>query len=245
MSTQILNDDTFGLLGVPARASTRQMSYGGVIVKSLFLLVLTVACAIAGWNLSEGAQPSSGMWFFLGYILLIALTFAAAGNPRIAAVAGIVYALLMGTWMGAISHVYEVYYEGIVGAAIGVTLMVFLATLLLYSTRVIRVTGRFVAVMSIALFGILLLYLAGWIFTLFGVDLNFWNEPTAIGIGIQIVIAIVAALSLTLDFAVIEGGVKQGAPKDYEWYSAFGLQTTLVWLYLEILRLLALLSGNR
>lgn len=221
------------------------MTYGGVIVKSLFLLTLTITCAAFGWNVAEGAQPSSGLWFFLGYMLLIALTFAAAGNPRIAAVAGTVYALLMGTWMGAISRVYETYYEGIVGAAIGVTLMVFLATLLLYSFRVIRVTKRFVAVMSIALFGILLLYLTGWILTLFGVDLNFWNEPTPLGIGIQIVISIVAALSLTLDFSFIETGVKQGAPKDYEWYSAFGLQTTLVWLYLEVLRLLALLSGNR
>jgi uncharacterized YccA/Bax inhibitor family protein len=221
------------------------MTYGGVIVKSLFLLTLTIACAVVGWNLTEGAQPSSGFWFFLGYMLLIALTFAAAGNPRLAAPAGIVYALLMGTWMGAISRVYETYYEGIVGAAIGATLMVFLATLILYSTRAIRVTGRFVAVMSIALVGILFLYLAGWIFALFGVDLNFWSQPTTLGIGIQIVIAIVAALSLTLDFAVIEGGVKQSAPKEYEWYSAFGLQTTLVWLYLEILRLLALLSANR
>jgi uncharacterized YccA/Bax inhibitor family protein len=240
-----LNDSTFTLPGVPARASTREMSYGGVIVKSLFLLILTVACAVFGWNVAEGAQPSSGMWFFLGYMLLLALTFAAAGNPRLAAPAGVVYALLMGTWMGSISRVYETYYEGIVGAAIGVTLMVFLATLVLYSTRVIRVTGRFVAVMAIAMFGILLLYLAGWIFAIFGVDLNFWNEPTSLGIGIQVAIAIVAALSLTLDFAVIETGVKQRAPKDYEWYAAFGLQTTLVWLYLEILRMLALLSGNR
>jgi uncharacterized YccA/Bax inhibitor family protein len=240
-----LNADTFAAPGVSARASTREMSYGGVIVKSLFLLTLTVACAVVGWNLAEGAEPQSGLWFFLGYMLLLALTFAAAGNPKLAAPAGVIYALLMGTWMGSISRLYEAYYEGIVGAAIGVTLMVFLATLLLYSTRVIRVTGRFVAVMSIALFGILLLYLGGWIFSLFGVELNFLYEPTPVGIGIQILIAVVAALSLTLDFSFIESGVKEGAPKDFEWYCAFGLQTTLVWLYLEILRLLALLSGNR
>jgi uncharacterized YccA/Bax inhibitor family protein len=200
---------------------------------------------MAGWNAAEGAQPQSGLWFFLGYMLLLALTFAAAGNPRIAAPAGVLYALLMGTWMGSISRLYEEYYDGIVGAAIGVTLTVFLATLLLYATRVIRVTRRFVVVMSIAIFGILLLYLAGWLFSIFGVDLNFLFSPTPVGIALQIVIAVVAALSLTLDFAVIETGVKQGAPKAYEWYGAFGLQTTLVWLYLEILRLLALLAANR
>lgn len=244
MSQQVLNAETFAAPAI-ASSDARAMSYGGTIVKSLFLLVLTVGCAIGGWNAAEGAEPQSGLWFFLGYILLLALTFAAAGNPRIAAPAGVLYALLMGTWMGSISRLYEEYYDGIVGAAIGVTLTVFLATLLLYSLRVIRVTGRFVAVMSIAIFGILLLYLAGWIFSIFGVELNFLYSPTPVGIGLQIVIAVVAALSLTLDFAVIETGVKQQAPKEYEWYGAFGLQTTLVWLYLEILRLLALLSGNR
>lgn len=245
MSTQVLNADTFSAPALSARADARTMSYGGVIVKSLFLLTLTVACAVFGWNLAEGEQPQSGLGFFLGYMLLLGLTFAAAGNPRIAAVAGTLYALLMGTWMGAISRLYEDYYEGIVGAAIGVTLTVFLATLLLYATRVIRVTKRFAAVIMIAIFGILLLYVAGWIFSIFGVELNFLYEPTPLGIGIQVLIAIVAALSLTLDFSFIERGITAGAPKDYEWYSAFGLQTTLVWLYLEILRLLALLSGNR
>lgn len=244
MSQQVLNADTFAAPAITGD-STRTMSYAGTIVKSLFLLIITVACAVGGWNAAEGAEPQSGLWFFLGYMLLLALTFAAAGNPRIAAPAGVVYALLMGTWMGSISRLYEEYYDGIVGGAIGVTLTVFLATLLLYMTRAIRVTGRFVAVMSIAIFGILLLYLAGWIFSIFGVELNFLYSPTPVGIGLQIVIAIVAALSLTLDFAVIETGVTQQAPKDYEWYGAFGLQTTLVWLYLEILRLLALLAGNR
>jgi uncharacterized YccA/Bax inhibitor family protein len=244
VSQQVLNAETFAAPALIGDDS-RTMSYGGTIIKSLFLLVLTVGCAMAGWNAAEGAQPQSGLWFFLGYMLLLALTFAAAGNPRIAAPAGVLYALLMGTWMGSISRLYEEYYDGIVGAAIGVTLTVFLATLLLYATRVIRVTRRFVVVMSIAIFGILLLYLAGWLFSIFGVDLNFLFSPTPVGIALQIVIAVVAALSLTLDFAVIETGVKQGAPKAYEWYGAFGLQTTLVWLYLEILRLLALLAANR
>ncbi|MGH2907047.1 MAG: Bax inhibitor-1/YccA family protein [Solirubrobacterales bacterium] len=243
MSTQILNAETYsGAEAVRGDAAT--MSYGGVIAKSLFLLVLTVICAVVGWDLAADAVPQSGMWFFLGYILLIALTFAAAGNPKIALPAGVLYALLMGTWMGAISRVYEDYYEGIVGAAIGVTLMVFLATLLLYATRVIRVTARFAAVMTIALCGILFLYLFGWLLSIFGADLNFLNEPTPTGIAIQIAIAVIAALSLTLDFSFIETGVEQGAPKDYEWYTAFGLQTTLVWLYLEILKLLALLANR-
>jgi uncharacterized YccA/Bax inhibitor family protein len=242
MSTQVLNADTFVAPALTDRGAVRPMTYGGTIVKSLFLLILTVACAFFGWNVVGDTQPQSGMWFFLGYILLLGLTFAAAGNPKIAAPAGVLYALLMGTWMGAISAVYETYYDGIVGAAIGVTLAVFLGVLILYSTRVIRVTKRFTAVMMIALFGILIFYVFALLLSAFGFDLKALSEPTPLGIGIQVAIAVVAALSLSLDFSFIEQGVKTGAPKDYEWYCAFGLQTTLVWLYLEILRLLAILN---
>lgn len=243
MSTQVLNDQTFAEVSSGwSKDKTAEMTYGGVIAKSAFLLTLTVACGFLGWNLAADAEPQSGLWFFLGFILLIALTFAAAGNPRIAAPAGIVYALLMGTWMGSVSRLYEDYYDGIVGAAIMATLAVFLGVLLLYSVRAIRVTGRFTAVIMISLVGILLLYLFGFVMELLGVNLNFVNEPTPLGFAIQIFIVIIAALSLSLDFNVIETGVEEGAPKDYEWYAAFGLQTTLVWLYLEVLRLLALFA---
>jgi uncharacterized YccA/Bax inhibitor family protein len=184
------------------------------------------------------------MWFFLGYILLIALTFAAVNNPRIAAVAGIVYAALMGTWMGSISRIYEAYYQGIVGQALLTTVCVFIACLLLYSLRVVRVTGKFIRVLIISIFGITLLYLFGWFVSIFGVRLNFLYNGSTTGIVISVAICIVAAMSLIADFAVVETGVNSGAPAAYEWYAAFGLQSTLVWLYLEILYLLARLRAS-
>ncbi len=248
MSKQVLNENTFSAAHTQeltgGRPVTKSMTYGGTIVRSLFLVVITLGFAAVGWQWAARVATTSGMWFFLGYILLIALTFAAVNNPRIAAVAGIVYAALMGTWMGSISRIYEAYYQGIVGQALLTTVCVFIACLFLYSFRVIRVTGRFVRVLFIAIVGISFLYLFGWFVSIFGVRLNFLYNGSTTGIAISVVISIVAAMSLIADFAVVETGVAAGAPAAFEWYAAFGLQTTLVWLYLEILYLLARVRGN-
>ena len=243
LSKQVLNEQTYSpahtqeLTG--GRPVTKTMTYGGTIVRSLFLIIITLGFAAVGWQWAARVATTSGLWFFLGYILLIALTFAAVNNPRIAAIAGIVYAALMGTWMGSISRIYETYYQGIVGQALLTTVCVFIACLLLYSLRVVRVTGKFIRVLIISIFGITLLYLFGWFVSIFGVRLNFLYNGSTTGIAISVVICIVAAMSLIADFAVVETGVKSGAPAEFEWYAAFGLQTTLVWLYLEILYLLA------
>lgn len=246
MSTQMLNDSTFdagNLAKVPAAART--MSYGGVVSKTLVLLVFTVIAATFGWhNALRWFSPSSGLLFFAGYILLMMLTFAAVRNPGAAALAGVVYALLMGTWMGAISRVYEQYYEGIVGQAVFTSLCVFLACLLLYGSRIVKVTNKFAAMVIGATVGLVFLYLVAWILTIFGVHFAFREHPTSLGIGLAIAIALVAALTLFLDFAVIERGVMAGAPKGFEWYCAYGVQSTLVWLYVEILRVIALLRGS-
>ena len=248
VSKQVLNEQTFSASNTQqlteGRAVAKTMTYGGTIVRSLFLIIITLGFAAVGWQWAARVATTSGMWFFLGYILLIALTFAAVNNPRIAAVAGIVYAALMGTWMGAISRIYEAYYEGIVGQALLTTVCVFIACLLLYSLRVVRVTGRFVRILMVSIAGIMLLYLFGWFVSIFGVRLNFLYNGSTTGIAISVVICIVAAMSLIADFAVVETGVTSGAPAAFEWYAAFGLQTTLVWLYLEILYLLARIRGN-
>jgi uncharacterized YccA/Bax inhibitor family protein len=248
MSKQVMNDQTFSAAHTAqltgGRPVTRAMTYGGTIVRSLFLIVITLGFAAVGWQWAARVATTSGMWFFLGYIVLIALTFAAVNNPRIAAVAGIVYAALMGTWMGSISRIYETYYEGIVGQALLTTVCVFIACLLLYSFRIVRVTGRFVRILFIALFGITLLYLFGWFVSIFGVRMNFLYDGSTTGIAISVVISLIAAMSLIADFAVVETGVTSGAPSGFEWYAAFGIQTTLVWLYLEILFLIARIRGN-
>jgi uncharacterized YccA/Bax inhibitor family protein len=241
----LLNERTFAadnvrkITGGAAVTRMRTMSYGGTIAKALFLLAFTIAFATLGWRAAAKVQATSGLWFFLGYMLLIALSFAAAANPRLAMWAGIVYAILMGLWMGSISRIYEAYYDGIVGQALLASVCVFAACLFLYSVRAIRVTGRFVRFVLIAMLGIGLMYLVGWLLSLFGIRLNFLYNGSSVGVGISLFVVLIAAFNLILDFAVIEHGVKANAPKAFEWYCAYGLLTTLVWLYLEILRLLA------
>ena len=249
MSTQVLNEQTFTPASIQkvtgAAPVTRTMSVGGTGVKALFLLALTTVFAVVGWRYSEDVfSTTSGMLFLVGFIVLIALTFAAVSNPKIAPLLGVVYAVLMGLWMGAISRVYETYYDGIVGQAVFASLSVFLACLVLFATGIVKVTRRFTATVIAATFGIAILYLVALLLDLFGVDLAFLSTPTPLGIGISIVICIVAALNLFIDFEFIRQGTAAGAPKQMEWLGAFGLLSTLVWLYLEILRLLALLRGD-
>ena len=248
MSKQMLNEATFSSTNVAkvtaGRAVTRTMTYGGTIARSLFFLVVTIAFAMIGWRSAADVVASSGLWFFLGYMLLIALSLWAAANPRAAILAGLVYAVLMGLWMGSISRIYEAYYDGIVGQALVASVAVFLACLLLYAIRAIRVTGRFVRFVLISLFGIAITYSFAWFLSLFGIHLNFLYDGSTVGIWVGLFVVVIAAFTLILDFAVIERGVESGAPKEMEWYAAYGLLSTLVWLYLEVLFLLARLRAR-
>jgi uncharacterized YccA/Bax inhibitor family protein len=243
MSKQMLNEATFAPANVAkvteGRAVARTMSYGGTIAKSLFLLIIAIGFAMVGWRSAASVVASSGLWFFLGYMLLIAVTVWSVANPRAAAFAGLLYAVLMGLWMGAISRIYEAYYDGIVGQAIVASFAVFLACLFLYSIRAIRVTGRFVRFVLISTVAIALAYGFAWFLSIFGIRLNFLYDGSSLGIGVGLFIVLIAAFNLILDFAVIERGVNAGAPKEMEWYAAYGLLSTLVWLYLEVLYLLA------
>jgi uncharacterized YccA/Bax inhibitor family protein len=139
-------------------------------------------------------------------------------------------------WGGAISQVYNAHYQGIVLQALLATITVMLVTLVLYSFRIIRVTSRFIQVVVAATFGVLFLYLALFVLQFFGV--NVLNSGW-LGFAISAVTATVAAFNLFLDYHYIEVGVNEGAPASMEWFAAFGLLATLVWLYFEMLRLLS------
>ena len=150
----------------------------------------------------------------------------------------------MGLWMGAVSRVYEEADDGIVAQALLASVAAFLACLVLYLTGAIRVTPNLTRAIITATLGILVLYLVGWLLSLFGVDLLFITSPTPLGIALSVGICLVAAFNLFLDFAIVEKGIAAGAPAAMEWYAGFGLLATLVWLYAELLRLLALLRNR-
>jgi uncharacterized YccA/Bax inhibitor family protein len=238
------------------------MTIGGTITAALILFVFLLAGGVYGWNAVTQTsrqvpdpntfggtitQVSTNFpsWIWILGLGAFGLAMVTIFTPKLARFTGIAYALAEGVLLGAISHAFDLQYNGIVMQAVLATLAVFASVLFLYATRIVRVTKRFTRVIIGAMLGILVLYLgsaiARWVF---GVDLAFYNKPTPLGIGISLLIVGVAAFSLMIDFDFIESAVAAKAPRYLEWYAAFGLMVGLVWLYLEILRLLALLRSR-
>ncbi|CAN5710642.1 Bax inhibitor-1/YccA family protein [soil metagenome] len=223
------------------------MTVNGTITATAVLFVLLLISAAFGWNATD-TNPDGELSFpsialvgvGIGFACVIALYF----KPAWAKVLGPVYALAQGFFVGAISRAYESFERGIVLQAVGATIATFVVMLVLYRTRIIKVTNRFRKIVIGATLGIMVMYLASFVFRLFGAEVNFLRQPSALGIGISVVICIVAALNLALDFDFIERGTQTGLPKHFEWFAAFGLLVTIVWLYLEFLRLLAMLQGR-
>jgi uncharacterized YccA/Bax inhibitor family protein len=155
-----------------------------------------------------------------------------------------VYAVLEGLFLGGISAFYEAQFQGIVIQAVGLTFGTLAALLLAYKSGMIRATENFKLGVAAATGGIMLVYLVSLGMSFFGMRMPYLHESGPLGIGISVFIVVIAALNLVLDFDFIEQGAAQGAPKYMEWYAAFGLLVTLIWLYLEILRLLSKLRSR-
>jgi len=242
----------------PTEFTGRRMSLGGVCSATFLLLMLVVVGGWFGWSqvtetpvafpqpdgpTATAELDSPGL---LIVALLVAFGFAilTAFKPMLARFTAVIYALTMGFVLGAISHLYDAQFDGIVVQAILATASVFLVMLALYGLRILRVTPRMAKGIIGATMGVLLLYVAGFVMSFFGVDMRFWTDPSPLGILISLVIVGIAAFNLLLDFDFIEKGTEAGLPAAMDWYGAFGLLTTLVWLYLEMLRLLAKLRSN-
>lgn len=246
MSRQMLNEKTFQNtphlepITIPGRpdVAPKVMTLEGTIWRSAFLLVLAIASASYGWSFGDQITGTVSTIMLIGLLGLIALSLVTAFKPQIAPFTGPVYAVVMGFWAGVISFGYEQEFDGIVLQAVFATFSVFAGALFLYGSRIVKVTKKFVAVVMVATLGILLTYVASIVLGLFGIELGFINDPSPLGIGVSVVICIVAALNLFVDSHFIEEGAKAGAPTYMSWYCAFGLIATLIWLYLEILRLL-------
>jgi uncharacterized YccA/Bax inhibitor family protein len=216
------------------------MTLSGTVSRSATLLLLVILGTSFTW--SQAATPLGQMVMIGGaiggFIMAMVTIFKKTWSPFTAPV----YALLQGLFLGGISGIYNAQFNGIVLQAVMLTFGTLAAMLFLYQTRIIRVTNTFRAVVFGATAGILVMYLASFVMGFFGVHMPFLHDSSPMSIGISVVIVIVAALNLAMDFDLIEQGIAAGAPRYMEWYCAFGLMVTLIWLYLEILRLLAKLN---
>jgi uncharacterized YccA/Bax inhibitor family protein len=221
---------------------------GGTATATGVLLVILLAAAAFGWNqvdpvpvgaTSVGFPAMAFVGIIVGFICAIVVSF----KPMLAKFLGPVYALGEGFFLGVISKFYNDIYHGIVVQAVGATLGVFVVMLVLYKTRIIKVTDRFKRTVIMATFGLMAFYLVSMVINIFSpTSVAFLHNGSGIGIIISIFAAGLASMMLAIDFDLIEKGAKAGWPKGMEWYAAFGLLTTLVWLYLELLRLFAALN---
>ncbi|WP_203332889.1 Bax inhibitor-1/YccA family protein [Planococcus beigongshangi] len=219
--------------------SGETMTIGGTVNKTLILILLVLITFVYSWNQFATSPENVLPLILIGAIggLLIALItiFVPKASPFIAPL----YALLEGLFLGAVSAQYEAQYGGIVFQAILLTIAVLVSLLLAYKSGLIKVTQNFRLGVVAATGAIFLVYVISFIGRFLGFSVPFLHEASPIGIAISIVIVIIAALNLVLDFDYIEHASANRVPKYFEWYGAFGLLVTLVWLYLEILRLLS------
>ena len=226
------------------------MTASGTASATLMLLLLLVASATYTW-FTIGAPAADGTIAFpAGWVLggvVVALVCALIGTfkPRAARIAGPVYALAEGVVVGAISRAYETAYDGVVMQAIGATLAVFVVVLLMYRSGVIKVTNKFRNVVFGAMGGLMLFYFVTMLVSLFGSTPSYMTSGSGLGILVSLVAAGLAAANLAIDFDTIDRGVQAKMPAYMEWYCALGVTVTLVWLYLEMLRLLAKLQDRR
>ncbi|MEI8322221.1 MAG: Bax inhibitor-1/YccA family protein [Actinomycetes bacterium] len=228
-------------------AAGETMTASGAATATLTLLALLVGAATFGWSLVS--EPVAGQvqfpaWIIAGVLIGLVCAVGASFRPQYARVLGPVYAIAEGVVVGAVSRVYSIEYSGIVVQAVGATLGVFVAMLVMYRTGIIRVNDKFRRVVMSAMVGLLIFYGVSFLFNLLGANITFFKDASLLGIGFSIFVAGLAAANLALDFDFIERGEKEGLPKQMEWYAALGVVVTLVWLYLEILRLLSKLRDR-
>ena len=235
----------------PISGWQKAMTINGTITASAVLLVLLLVSASFGWSAATGPVTNEGVETYqfpgiamIGIIVGFIAVLVAMRKPDLAKILGPVYAIGYGFAVGAISKGYETFYDGIVVQAVLGTASVFAVMLVLYRTRIIKVTDKFRRTVIIATIGVMVMYLFSFVLSLFGTTLPFLDGSNMLfSIGFSLFVCGLAAANLALDFDFIERGASSGLPKSYEWVGALGLVVTLVWLYLELLRLISYLRN--
>ena len=235
-----LNEKTFATVARPM-AGEAPMTLQGTVNKSFLLLVVLLLTALWSWTrfYAAGGDPAAvGATMLVGLIGGLVLALIIAFKQTTAPYLAVPYAALEGLAIGGISAIFEKRYPGIAIQAVALTFGVMGALLFAYTSHIIKVTEHFKSIVVGATGAIALVYLVSFVLGFFHINVPFLNDASPLGIVVSLAIIVVAALNLVMDFDFIHGGIERGAPRYMEWYSAFGLLVTLVWLYLEILRFL-------
>ncbi len=238
-----LNSTAFS--GTQARTGEEPMTLQGAVNKTAILLFLVVAAAGVTWGqlrVNPGyAMKWSMLWALVGFVVGLVTVFKKSWAP----VTAPIYAVVEGLLLGVLSSLFELQYPGIVIQAVALTFGTLAALLIAYTSRIIQVTQNFRLGVLAATGGILIVYLVDMVMAFFGHRIPMIHESGWIGIGFSLFVVTIAALNLVLDFDFIERGAQSNQAKYMEWYAGFGLVVTLVWLYMEILRLLSKFSRRR
>ena len=239
----------------PADVTTRggeeswreRMTLDGVVLRGLILAPILLATGWFGWQSVEvvdGIATDVPGWLLLALFGGLGVAMLTIFKPRVSPYTAPLYAAVEGLVLGAVSALYETKYDGIVLQAVMLTGAVFAIMLGLYSKRIVKVDDRLRKGIIAATGAVLVVYLVSIVLRLFGAEIPFIHDSGPVGILFSLVVVGIASANLLLDFDLIERGIENGAPKWMEWYAAFGLLVTLVWLYLELLRLLSKLRSR-
>ena len=226
----------------PAAPPTVQpMTVDDVVVKTVLLLGTTGIAAVAAWNLipDSAAGPAFFGAAILGLVLGLVISFMRVANPALV----LTYAVVEGVFVGMASKFFESLYDGIVIKAVTATFGVFFLMAVLYRVRAIRATPKFTRGLIAVMGGLFAVMLINFVLSLFGFSTGL-REGGWLGIGFSLVCIVVASLSFILSFNEVEEGVRMGLPAKYSWTCAFGILVSLIWLYLEVLRLISYFQGD-
>ncbi len=219
--------------------SVEHATVPGTIARTIFLLILLTVTGVFSWQAVSTGSTMIAPLLILAIIAAVGLGLIASFFPKSTPITAPLYAIAEGFLLGAISKVFNMQYNNIIIQAVALTGVIFFSALFLYSARIIKVTQKFQSIVLIATGGIFLYYLLTIILSLFHVQMPLIYDTGTFGIIFSLVVIFVAALNLFLDFNLVESAANNKAPKVFEWYGAFALMVTIVWLYLEILRLLS------
>ena len=243
-SNPVFGSNAFGNFQSQSAAYRQKtMTLDGVVNKTFVMLILVVAAAFFTWDKTLSNPAGATVWMFGGAIVGLISALIVIFKKSVAHIFAPVYAIAEGLFLGALSALINIQYPGLPMQAVALTFGTFFVMLVAYRMRWIRATEKFKAIVVAATGGIALVYLVSWIIGFFGVS-SFIHGNSLFSIGFSLVVVVIAALNLILDFTFIEDTIRMGAPKQLEWYASFGLVVTLIWLYLEFLRLLAKINSR-